>query len=387
MVALKSPQTQSFLKSIDPKIDAILVFGGDPGLVSELASLAAKTLAEKSKPVGEILRIEDSELENDPDRLIVELRTVQMFGGPKVVRTTASRRITAASLAPLLDGGLTGKLIVEAGALKADDALRGMFEKSDHAAAIACYADTARDLDTMVSEILRPLKLDITTAARQLLVARLGADRALSRGEVEKLALYASGQPRIDVEDVEAIVGDAAEQTTDRIIAATAAGNGGLAVAECDRAIAAGENAQVLIAAIQRYFHRLHRVKSAVESGRSFDDATRTLRPPLFFKQKDEFAAHCRVWTADRLVNARGRIARAAHAARLNSPPSPMQRKPNPGETPGKTSGADGAPRGCVLATAEFNSHEASTCPHLPPTSSPSAMPSSTSSPNATTPS
>jgi DNA polymerase III subunit delta len=75
----------------------------------------------------------------------------------------------------------------------------------------------------------------------------------------------------------------------------------------------------VLIMAIQRYFHRLHRVKAAVEAGRSFDDATRTLRPPLFYKQKDEFAAHCRVWTADRLVNARGRIARAAQAARLNS--------------------------------------------------------------------
>jgi DNA polymerase III subunit delta len=319
MVALKSAQAQSYLKSVDAKIDAILVFGADPGLVSELATLAAKRLAEHSNPHGEILRIEDAELENDPDRLIVELKTVQMFGGPKVVRTTASRRITASNLQPLLAGGLTGKLIVEAGALKADDALRVMFEGGERAAAIACYADTARDLDTMTSEVLNAAKIGITPAARQLLIARLGADRALSRGEVEKLALYASGQPTIDVADVEAIVGDAAEQSTDRIIAATAAGHGGAAVDECDRALAAGENAQVLIMAIQRYFHRLHRVKAAIEAGRSFDDATRTLRPPLFFKQKDEFAAHCRVWTADRLVNARSRIARAAQAARLNS--------------------------------------------------------------------
>jgi DNA polymerase III subunit delta len=319
MVALKSAQAASFLKSIDAKIDAVLVFGGDPGLVSELASAAAKRLAEKADPAGEVLRIEDAELENDPDRLIVELKTVQMFGGPKVVRTTASRRITAASLQPLLDGGLTGKLIVEAGALKADDALRVLFEGSDRSAAIACYADTARDLDVMISEVLSAAKIGITPAARQLLVARLGADRALSRGEIEKLVLYASGQPTIDVADIDAIVGDAAEQTTDRIIGAAAAGQGGVAVDECDRALAAGENAQVLISAIQRYFHRLHRVKAAIESGRSFDDATRSLRPPLFYKQKDEFAAHCRVWSADRLVNARGRIARAAHAARLNS--------------------------------------------------------------------
>jgi DNA polymerase III subunit delta len=138
MVALKSGQAASFLKSIEPKIDAILVFGGDPGLVFELATMAAKRLAEQADPVGEIFRIEDAELENDPDRLTVELKTVQMFGGPKVVRTTASRRITAASLQPLFEGGLTGKLVVEAGALKADDAMRVLFEGSARAAAIAC---------------------------------------------------------------------------------------------------------------------------------------------------------------------------------------------------------------------------------------------------------
>ena len=33
---------------------------------------------------------------------------MQMFGGPKIVRTTASRRVTAQSLGPLVQGGLTG---------------------------------------------------------------------------------------------------------------------------------------------------------------------------------------------------------------------------------------------------------------------------------------
>ena len=37
-------------------------------------------------------------------------------------------------------------------------------------------------------------------------IARLGADRALSRAEIEKLALFAQGKPRIEIEDVDAIV-------------------------------------------------------------------------------------------------------------------------------------------------------------------------------------
>jgi DNA polymerase III subunit delta len=239
-----------------------------------------------------------------------------MFGGPKIVRTTASRRVTAQSLGPLVEGGLTGRLVVEAANLKPDDALRALFEKSPKAAAIACYADSAADLDRLVRDVLGAAGQSIQPDARQLLLARLGADRALSRAEVEKLSLFATGRPTIELADVEAVVGDASEQTTDRIIESAAAGRAGAAVTEFDRAIAAGENAQVIISAVQRHFHRLHRVRTAIDGGRSFDDATRTLRPPLFFKQKGMFQAHVAQWPADRLSDARGRIARAARAAR-----------------------------------------------------------------------
>ena len=316
MVALKSSDVPNFLKTLNKSIESILVFGTDPGQVAETARLVATRLAEAENPPGEILRIEDVDLESDPDKLAIELKTIQMFGGPKIVRTTASRRVTAASLGPLIEGGLTGRLVVEAGNLKADDALRALFEKSPKAAGIACYADSAADLDRLVREVLGEAKQTITADGRQLLLARLGADRALSRAEVEKLSLYAAGRTSIEIEDVEAIVGDASEQTTDRILEHAAAGRSGAAVTEFDRAIAAGESAQMIIGAVQRHFHRLHRVRTAIDAGRSFDEATRTLRPPLFFKQKGIFQAQVSQWTSDRLADARGRISRAALAAR-----------------------------------------------------------------------
>ena len=316
MVALKSSETAQFLKSIDSRIESILVFGTDPGQVADTARIVASTLAGKSNPPGEILRIEDADLEADPDRMAVELRTMQMFGGPKIVRTSSSRRITAQSLASLVEGSLTGRLVVEAGNLKADDTLRALFEKSAKAAAIACYPDSTADLDRLIRDVLGAAGQSIEPEARELLMARLGADRALSRAEVEKLSLYAQGRATIEAADVEAIVGDASEQNTDRIIEATAFGRSAVAVTEFDRALAAGENPQVVVGAIQRYFHRLHRVRAAVDAGRSLDDALRTLRPPIFFKQKGAFQSQLAQWTGDRLADARSRISRAALAAR-----------------------------------------------------------------------
>jgi DNA polymerase-3 subunit delta len=81
--------------------------------------------------------------------------------------------------------------------------------------------------------------------------------------------------------------------------------------------VSSGESPQTIIAATQRHFQRLHRVRAAVDRGGSLDDALRQMRPPLHFKQKDAFAAQCRIWTTPRLTEALSRISSTAKAARL----------------------------------------------------------------------
>ena len=49
-----------------------------------------------------------SSLEDDPDRIFVELQTAPMFGGRKIVRAAAGRRVTAAQLKALVEGGDLG---------------------------------------------------------------------------------------------------------------------------------------------------------------------------------------------------------------------------------------------------------------------------------------
>ena len=305
MVAIKAHQAAAFPKTLDAKISAILVFGTDAGLVSERARDAAARLAARDNPPGEVHRIEDSDLDGDPDRMHVELQTMAMFGGRTIVRTTASRKVNAQFLKPLLEpGAMAGGLVVEAANLRADESLRALFEKSPIAVAIPCYGDESRELDHLVRETLAANGHDITPDARQLLVSRLGADRALSRSELEKLMLYAHGEKTIDIEAVDAIVGDASELAIDAILLAASAGNGRKAVVEFDRAVSSGENAQMIILATQRHFQRLHRLRSGMEAGRSFNDAARGLRPPLHYKSKPTIEAHCRAWDVARLNRA-----------------------------------------------------------------------------------
>src|SRR5690606_41512281 len=145
MPAIKTQQAEQFLKTLDSRYRAVLVYGNDAGVIAERSRAAARRLAGASAPPGEVLRIEDADLEVDPDRLLVETQTVPMFGGPKVVHTRASRRVNVQVLKPLLEEGhLTASLVVEAGNLRQDDPLRLLFEKSPIAAAIACLPDEGR---------------------------------------------------------------------------------------------------------------------------------------------------------------------------------------------------------------------------------------------------
>jgi DNA polymerase-3 subunit delta len=254
MVAVKSHQAEAFLKALDRVPGAVLFYGSDAGLVSERSARLAQRLAEREQ--GEVLRFDDTDLEVDPDRLSVELRTMAMFGGRKIVRAIAGRRLNTNLVKPLVEeGNLEGFLIVEGGNLRPDEGMRALFEKSGNAAAVACFPDEARDLDAMVGDVLAAARARITPEAKKLLVARLGADRALSRGEVEKLALFARDKPMIEESDVEAIVGDAAEMALDRVVMAAGSGKTADALGECDRVIAAGESAQGIIAALQRSAH------------------------------------------------------------------------------------------------------------------------------------
>jgi DNA polymerase-3 subunit delta len=318
MVAIKAHQAQSFLSPPGPKVPAVLFYGTDAGLIAERAMKLAALIA--ARDGGEIIRIDDADLDADPDRLAIELQTIPMFGGSKVVRATAGRRVTAAALQPLLEGGtLAAALIVEASNLKPADAMRALFEKSAQAAAVACYTDEAADIEGLIRETLKAHGLSITADARELLVARMGADRALSRGEIEKLALYAAGRKEIDAADVEAIVGDASELAVDRALNAAASGDAPRAVSEFSRAVAAGESPQMIIGALQRHLQRLHRIRTDLDAGASFEDVIRQQRPPVHFKQKDAIGLQCRLWTSPRLAQALTRTAEAAKAARLTS--------------------------------------------------------------------
>jgi DNA polymerase-3 subunit delta len=316
MVAFKSSAVASFVAS--PKADcrAVLVYGPDAGLVAERADALAQTFARKGQGPTEIVRLDDRDLAEDPARLEVELRTVPMFAAQSVVRLAAGPRLDVPALKILLAEDRANFLIVEAGNLRPDSGLRKAFESDKRAAALPCYSDE-RGLSELIEAELAEAGLSIDRETRDYLLTRLGADQALSRAEVVKLALYARGGGAVSHDDIEAIVGDAAETALENFVYATSGGDAKAALSELQRLAAAGTDEGAALSALGRHFIQLHRVAAAVASGRTSEEALRSLRPPPRPRTREEaFLARCRRWGAGRLAKALPLIQEAIRRSR-----------------------------------------------------------------------
>ena len=302
MVAYKSSAVARFIKT--PKADcrAVLVYGPDAGLVAERASALAQIFARRGQGQTEIVRLDDRDLAEDPARLEVELRTIPMFAEQSVVRVTAGPKLDVPALKTLLAEDFANFLIVEAGNLRPDSGLRKLFEGHRSAVALPCYGDE-RDLSELIDAELARAGLGIDKEAREYLMTRLGADQALSRAEVVKLALYAQGRGTVSHDDIEAIVGDAAETALENFVYATSGGDAKAALSELQRLAASGTDRASALSALGRHFIQLHRVAAAVASGRPAEEALRSLRPPPRPKTREEaFLARSRKWGAGRLA-------------------------------------------------------------------------------------
>src|SRR6185503_17964226 len=139
----------------------------------------------------------------DPARLFDEAAAISMMGGRRVIRVRGAGNELADLLESFLEKHAGDALVVlEAGDLNKSSALRKLFEADKKAAAIACYADSARDLADVVRDELRGLDFTLGPGAVEEAVSRLGNDRGVTRRELEKLALYSHGQKQIGAEDV-----------------------------------------------------------------------------------------------------------------------------------------------------------------------------------------
>jgi DNA polymerase III subunit delta len=306
-VKLIAARVQAFLR--DPgDCRVVLLFGDDAGMIRDRAEALVRAVAGSLDDPFLVTELPREEIK----RLTHEAAGLSLLGGRRVVRV---RDVTDAATEPvqaLLKSRAPALVVLEGPAMASRSKLRTALEAAAEGTAIGCYPEEGRALEETIRETLRINGAGIEPDALSWLSQQLGADRASTRAELEKLALYVGPGNRVDLDSAMTCVGDLAGLSLDDALFAATTGD----VATADRALEAaiGEGAapvQVLRAALG-HLQKLHRARLAMdEQGLGAADAVKGIRPPVFYQNVGAFTRSLGIWPAATLTAAMAALAEA----------------------------------------------------------------------------
>jgi DNA polymerase-3 subunit delta len=320
MSIVSSAAADGFLQRLPKEIRFYLVHGLDEGLAHErVKAIIRSRIGDDTDPM-QLVRLEGDAVARDPGALADEAYAISMFGGERAIWIDAQGRDLMPALEPLFARPLTDcTIVIKAGQLKKGTGLRAAFESSATRASIECYPDDSGALESLIDAEARAAGLAITADARAALVHMVGADRRTTRGEIAKLMLYASGRSQITVEDIEAIVADAAPSNLDQVIDDALLGDLPAVEASLSRFFHEGGEADYLMIRLVARLTLLHRLRLEMDQGRPFEAACQALFVKLPMSARRALAKQAERWTTDSIAERLPAIRQASARVRTDS--------------------------------------------------------------------
>ena len=309
MILSKRPEVDRFLARPDPAIRAVVIHGKDRSGVSERAQILCKAITPDLNDPFNVSSLTDSDIDGDEARLEEALTALSMIGGRRLVRVRLGSekvsidKMLAAAVKLHAEGGYNpdAMLVIEAGALGRDSALRKAAEAGKGSAAIVCYEDETGDVARMTREALAADKVGLTSDALDRFVSRLPRERGLMRQEIERLALFigpGSGRS-IDVEELDSHLGVEPDASLQDAALQAFGGRAAPAQSGLRRAFAEGESSVMAVRQASIHLGKLRRIAILQANGIGAKEAAKAAG--VFWKQEGEMLRQARAWRLEDL--------------------------------------------------------------------------------------
>ena len=282
----------------DPgKYRLVLLHGDDEGQIRERSQALTRQIAGSLTDPFLVVELTREGWNQIP----AEMAALSMIGGRRVIVVRDAADSILSSVTQALKGPGGAMLILEAPGL-GKGKLRTLAEASTEAACAACYPDEGRALTDLIKAGLADFGVAIEADALTWLSQSLTGDRAVMRGEVEKLALLAGKGGRLGLEEVRISTGETAAGSADEGLLAAMGGNVEAADSNVEQAMLDGLNGVALLRMALSLLQKLHQARLRVDNGDSPADAVRSMRPPVFFRAQSATTACLTFWTSSALL-------------------------------------------------------------------------------------
>ncbi len=315
---IKEFQLEKFINEKNQSLN-ILIYGPNEGLVREKVDSISQNYL--SKDEYEKVNISGKDLDSDPQIFDNIVRTVSMFYEKKIVIAESIKDKHLSIIQDvILNVDQQVSVIITDGNLKKSSKIRKFFEDQNNCLALACYEDDSKSVIKNIDEFSKENSLSLGRDVKNYLLQFLSADRMVSKRELEKIAIFYKGKNTVvEIDDLKELLNDTSSQNLNTMNENVMFGNTPKSSKIINKLLTEGTSPISLIRSLINYLSRIQQTKIEMKKGNNFEQSIKTLRPPVFWKEKDNFQKHCLKWPLQEIEANLSKLLETEISCKLNS--------------------------------------------------------------------
>jgi len=277
----------------------ILIYGNNEGIKEKIIN---DCFLKDFK--GNILNYEEMDVINNKDEFISDLLSKSLFEDNKAIIISRGTEKLMDTIIDIMEKNPSGiKIIIKSQNLEKKSKIRGLFEKEKKLVCIPVYEDDARSLTPIIQNFLRKNELKISQEVINILIERSKGDRKNLNNELSKLESLAISKKKIKLDDVQKLTNLAENYSVFELSDNYLAKNSKKVSNILNENNYSSDDCILILRTILNKSKRLLKIKSEIDKRKNIDDVLSTLKPPIFWKEKDIVKKQTQSWSTKEVKN------------------------------------------------------------------------------------
>ena len=282
-------------------LNSFLIYGENTGLKQDIVKSVIE-LKEKKNIKYKQFKFEEEEIIKNQNDFFNLIFSGSLFDKKKVIFVNRTTDRLFNLISEISKKDIKDILIFfEADQLEKKSKIRNLFEKDKNLVCIACYQDNNFDLIKIINDEIKQTKIKLSTESINLLIERASGDRNNLRNEVNKLKSFALDKQMVSYDQVKELTNMVGNYQNDYIVNICLNGDKKKLNKILRENNFSFEDFLILLKIFSKKIHRLLKIKIFNRLEKNLDQIFNQIRPPIFWKEKEDVKKQVRLWNEKKL--------------------------------------------------------------------------------------
>ena len=282
-------------------LNSFLIYGENTGLKQDIIKSVIE-LKEKKNIKYKQFKFEEEEIIKNQNDFVNLIFSGSLFDKKKVIFVNRTTDRLFNLISEISKKDIKDILIFfDANQLEKKSKIRNLFEKDNNLVCIACYQDNNFDLIKIINDEIKQTKIKLSTESINLLIERASGDRNNLRNEVNKLKSFAFDKQMVSYDQVKELTNMVGNYQNDYIVNICLNGDKKKLNKILRENNFSFEDFLILLKIFSKKIHRLLKIKIFNRMEKNLDQIFNQIRPPIFWKEKEDVKKQVRLWNEKKL--------------------------------------------------------------------------------------